>query len=504
VTVLVAAAVGEWNFVPSFLVTGVAYGALGQALYRADGRRRSHSTGETMASMAFAWLCIPLVGAVPFLFSPLVASAPVLAVFQDPANAIFESFSGFTSTGLSVVARPADLPMTLQWWRSLSEWAGGIGFALIMMAAMNPESDADALYRSELGKSFADTVRGTVRWIWWIYGSLTLAAIGTFNLLGMPPWQAINHGMTAVATGGFTITNDSFQSYAPDLKVAAIVFMISGAVSFAAYHECVRRRGLYPLIARPAVRALFAGIAVATVLLWAVRNTPLAGYDVVDFFFQATSALATAGFATKDVAQLPTDAWAVLIVCMLAGGASGATTGGLKLDRILLLGEGIWRRLRISFDSDDATTHGSVSGDARQGQQSRNLMGMAAILAVTWLVTVFVGAAALMSVDQGDRGFTAALFEAASALGSVGLSSGITGADLSATGKSILVVLMWLGRLEIFAALSLVFLWIDPVRKWRVDGRFRRWHKKPGGSRNATVATTSGRGQPDARSVSER
>ena len=476
ISLVVDLAWGDGAFVLSFLITAMVSALVGQWLMITDRDVEERGSGEVVATMAFAWLIIPLIGALPFWFAPLVlGSSPTASLFSSPINGLFESFSGFTSTGLTMVSAPSDLPVALQWWRSLSEWIGGIGIALLALTLLSPASDAGDLFGAELNKPFASTIREASRWIWWLYGIVTLMAIIVFFALGMPAWEAINHGMTAVATGGFSVTDDSFSAYPYRLQGAAVLFMLAGAISFAAYHEAVRERSPLMLLRRPPVIGLLAGVVLASMVLWLSRlqfDDTEGAWVVV---FQTVSALATAGFSTAELESWHASSLAVLVACMVIGGVAGATTGGIKIDRLLLILRGMgWRlrRYRLPSESD----YHELDGEMHSDDEGRLRVEAAATLASVWMATLLMGCLLLAPFVEDDRSFTSIMFESASALGSVGLSTGITTAELHPSGKLVLVLLMWLGRLEIFAGLALIYLpWVAGMHRLRPSA------DKPGG-----------------------
>ena len=349
IMVAVAWLADEGRLAWGFVAMSAAALAIGAVLRLLSNRPHADwRPGESMATVAFAWALIAGLGAAPFLFAAWLApNVPSLALFAQPANALFESVSGFTSTGLSMVSRPSELPATLQFWRSFMEWIGGVGVALLVIAWLNSAADGGDLFDAELNKNFAQDAKHSAVWIWAIYGGFTAFAVLLFLLLGMPPWQALNHGLTAIATGGFSITYDSFASYSDAIQLAAVLLTVLGAISFSAYRPALQqRRPWLPLQRGPTV-FLLAGIPLASALLWLLRwrlDQDGSAGRWLDALFQAASAFGTAGFSTVSLSGWPAAALAVLIVCMAIGGASGATTGGLKIDRVLLLARGVgWR-----------------------------------------------------------------------------------------------------------------------------------------------------------------
>jgi len=253
-----AAAVG-------FAVTGALSLGLGQVLFRSFRSAAPMRLRHAMVTAVLSWLVVPAAGAVPFLAvawgADGTASDTVLA-FRDPLNALFESMSGFTSTGLTIADRPSRLPESLLWWRSFSQWVGGVGVILLMLAVFHPSGDAHRLYFSEAhGTTIVPDLNQSVRTIWWIYLGYTAAAVALLWFTGMEGWQALNYGMTGIATGGFGVTDGSLGDFAARTRLAMMLVMLAGAVSFAAHFRILTQGRVSILWKDPEHRALFVVLA---------------------------------------------------------------------------------------------------------------------------------------------------------------------------------------------------------------------------------------------------
>ncbi|MEM1056512.1 MAG: potassium transporter TrkG [Bacteroidota bacterium] len=432
----VTAGAGEMAGWWAFGGTALGGGTLGAGLlivFR-DHRDRSVLLARRTASkrvVAAAWLLASVLAAVPFaVFGASDGANTATVVYADPLNAWFESMSGLTSTGLSVSPDASQIPASLQWWRSLLQWVGGIGILYVVLALMPDERDASHL--AELKEEMSTgsfSPRGVLGPVWLIYTGYTLATIAAFWIAGMPPWEAVNHGMTTLATGGFDITGDSFASYDRTIQFIGIVAMALGAISFGVHLVLLARARLGAIARDEQNRLMAVLLAGGGLLLWAATALGPPDVAVFDVAFLWTSALLTGGFATQDLSAWGALPLLLLILAMLIGGASGSTAGGLKQRRVLALLR--WAKSR-----------------ERSGKASAALRQVARLGAV-----LIMGTVALVLV--GGAGWLAALFETASALGTVGLTAGVTGPDLPAGARLVLVLLMWVGRLEIGATLAL-------------------------------------------------
>jgi trk system potassium uptake protein TrkH len=453
---------GEWYAIPSFLLTaGIGIG-LGQLLYRLFYKVSEEAQiRHAMLTVALSWGLIPLIGAIPFLsiashLATLPQTPQTILEFQQPWNAIFESFSGFTSTGLSVAAHPSELPHCLQWWRSFIEWIGGVGVIVLVLSLLEPASNPYQLYYAEgRSKKIALTVSATVRKIWKIYLLYTVASIILLRVAGMPWWEALNHGLTGISTGGFSVRDDSIGAYNPIIQLATLPIMTVGAISFSMHYNVLIRRQVAQLWKDIQHRTLWILLGIGSVLL-AFENLWFNGSFLwLDSIFQWVSALGTCGFNTVDVQTWSPTAKLLLTVAMIFGGASGSTVGGLKLNRVVSLYKGLlWRFQRISLQPHQLLRYRLDDKVLRETEASRRVEA-AAVLGVLWLLILLLGTLVLLHLKLPQYTLADVLFEASSALGSVGLSTGITSPDLPWIGKCTLVILMWMGRLEIIPVVIL-------------------------------------------------
>jgi len=448
---------------PGLLGTAVLSIMLGQTLVWLGRGATAFQRYQSMQIAGVSWLLIALFGVLPFALSAQLApagtsSAAALQIFQQPILAFFESVSGFTSTGLTVVAYASDLPMHIQWWRSLSEWVGGIGIILLLIAVLPAERGALNLYFSEAREEkILPTVKSTVRTIWIIYVGYTLVSIAVLWWAGEPLWRAINHGMTAIATGGFSITDDSLVNTPARVQLAYIPIMLAGAVSFLVHYRLLlERRALADLWRVDELRLLVWITVGGLGLLWFERWFTVGDWGGVASAFIWVSALTTAGFASVDLSSWGDAALLLILVAVLMGGMAGSTSGGLKLLRVALLLKDLLGQLRSLRASRHELVMLSHDGErvspthlADLGRIAARLVGVFMLL---WLLGVFL---VLHTVPVEAR-LAHVFFDTASALFNSGLSTGIAGPDMAMSTAALFSVLMLLGRLEIFPLLVLV------------------------------------------------
>ena len=452
-----------YALIPLF-TCAIASITLGQTLYRLTKSASSSRLPYAMMTAAIGWLLLPLFGAIPIL---MTANAPNLAPdlsttiirYQDPWNAIFEAYSGFTSTGLSMATNYSEIPHTLQWWRSLMQWVGGVGIIVLVISLLEPSTQPDRLYNAE-GRSqrIGLTLSQTVKRIWWIYLIYTIGSIVLFRVVGMNWWEALNHGMTGIATGGFSVTANSIRDYSFGVKLAVILVMTLGAVSFSVHYKFLKQGKLSAFWSDDQHKALWFLLLGGTFLLWGFNRLAFKNVPLIDILFQWSSALGTCGFGTVSVESWDGGAKLLMVIAMLIGGAAGSTAGGIKLSRFVIVFKAIiWRFRRISLLPHEMMRYELDSEIISESEANRRVEA-ATVLAILWVSVVTIGVFVLQYLKLPTSDLIDVIFEAASATSGVGISSGVTSPDLPWLGKLTLICLMWIGRLEIIAVLLLISL----------------------------------------------
>lgn len=442
---------------PAFVLTAaLAYG-LGRGVESSCSDPPEREIAAGVVTVSVGWFAVGLVSSLPLLLvahtvvadPPALATPPMtptLAAFVRPLDAVFEGVSGVTGTGFSMAADPSVLPRSLQWWRSLLQWVGGIG--VVVLAAAFASNAENASFTEVHGskaptESIRSTSRGTAAALWTLLALFTVGGALLLWLAGMGPWAALNHSMTGVTTGGFTITENSIASYGdPAVELASIPLMIVGAVSFAVSFflfrgDVERIRG--DAQTRWLFGALGLGIALTTATLLASDAYGTPGESLRYGSYQLISGLTCTGFQTgTDLGTrwAATDQF-VVTTTMLVGGAVGSTAGGVKLLRV--------RSVLLEGPVHGSAVYEAEGTSAETVSEASAEFDTAVVIAVLWFVSLFVTAfVALLVLPSGDSGYTVAnvLFEVASVQGNVGLSAGIVGPDAPAPLKAAFVVSM--------------------------------------------------------------
>ncbi|WP_379819010.1 TrkH family potassium uptake protein [Halolamina salina] len=475
ISIIVAAVNSEFYAVPAFGVTAVIMGILGTGLVWRYQDPDPPEKRDAMVTAATAWAVIGVLGGLPFLLIawtiqidpfPVWMNTPPMdgttAIFLQPLDAVFESMSGFTGTGLTMAAVEEQLPRSLHWWRSFIEWIGGVGVIVLTVAILSRgggTSGSYTLYESEArSEKIHPSIVTTVREIWKIFVGLTLGSIILFLLVGMPLWDAINHGMTGIATGGFSVHAASIGHYdSPLIEYAVVPVMFAGSIAFPIHY----------LIYKGEVRNFYADLQTRWVFIWFTAGSlALIGllyangqYNTFEEtvrlgLFQFVSAVSNTGFGTATIGEGTEQVWsagATLLMClgMLTGGAAGSTTSGLKLVRVITLVKGTAWQIRDVFRPSTAVQYLQIGERRLDEDQAQREYTEATVVFILWIAFLAIGVAVLLRVLSPAHPLEYVIFDVMSAQSNVGLDSGITGPTMPDTAKAMLIINMWVGRLEI-------------------------------------------------------
>jgi len=383
--------------------------------------------------------------------------------------------------------REPTLPRAFQWWRSLIQYVGGVGVIVLTVTILSrPGSGSYTLYRSEAREEkIHPSVVSTVRTVWKIFvGYTVVAVVLLFVALSLSEygqglstferfWQALNHGMTGLATGGFSVTDNSIGTYnSPLVEGVLLPVMALGAIAFPVHYIVLRDRDFGKLVSDLQTRWLLVLFAVG-VLLLSVQNlvtlprTDLGQtvaipaslglsalqFDAIrDATFQFVSALSCTGFQSSPIGTWSEGGKLLVSGAMVLGGAAGSTVGGIKIIRGYTIAAGIrWQFSRVFLPANAVVTN-RIDGRILDREQMNEEFAEAAIISMLWLILLATSSLVLVNVAPSFS-YADALFEVASAQGNVGLSSGITGPTMHPLAEAMFVLNMWVGRLEIIPVL---------------------------------------------------
>jgi trk system potassium uptake protein TrkH len=397
-----------------------------------------------------SWLLVSLFGALPYLLSGTLG----------PVDAIFESTSGFTTTGSTVIADVTRLPHSLLLWRSFTQWLGGMGIILFTIAILPLLGIGGMqLFRAEVPGPIASKLRprltDTARRLWYVYLGLTVAALIALRLAGLDLWTALNHSLTTMASGGFSTLEQSIGSLnSPLVEWIITVFMLLSGVNFVLHYRILSGRGRIVLGDRELHYYLLV-LGIATLLLWTVLvvDGRAVGASLRSAAFQAVSLITTTGYTTEDFELWPEIAQVMLLIFMLPGGMAGSTSGGMKSLRCLLA-------LRAMRATIDRLLHPHAVRPVKYSNRpvpDSVLSDMWVFFAVYFL-TILAGAVVVAASGYDLR---TSLSAGISAVGNIGPGLGEIGArdhfgHMPAPTKLFLAFCMVAGRLELFTLLVII------------------------------------------------
>ena len=434
--------------VTAFLIAAVVAAVLGTGLMLIF-RTEDHTifAREGFAIVALAWILMSAVGALPFFISREIPSY---------IDAFFETVSGLTTTGASILREVEPLSRSILFWRSFTHWIGGMGVLVFLMAILPSESGRTIhIMRAEMpgpviGK-LVPRISQTAKVLYMIYAALTLAETAFLLFGGMPLFDSVVHALGTAGTGGFGIRSDSLGSYSPYLQWVVTAFMFLFGINFNLYYLILIRR------TRTALKShelwFYIILTVASITAIAFNIAPMfssTGETVRTAAFQTVSILTTTGYSTADFNLWPDFSKTLLVVLMFFGGCAGSTAGGFKLSRVMLLFKMIRRDLKRMLHPRSV---GVVKLEGKK-VDDETLSGVSVYLAA--YVMIFLIIVLLLSVEPFDfeTTFTASIAcfnNIGPGLSAVGPAANY--ADFSVFAKLLLSTAMLLGRLEIFPIL---------------------------------------------------
>jgi trk system potassium uptake protein TrkH len=470
ITLLVPLYFGELPGTPldgitPILITSCVYLLFGIPFYLLFKNADPANFKSAMVTAALGWLIISIVGSLPFLLMPYNT---VTMTVMDSLSAFFESMSGWTGTGLTMIDNEALLPYTLQFWRTFIQWIGGVGVIVLTLSIIaRPGTGSYVLYKGEArDQKTHPSVVSTVRTIWWIFllytiiGIIALTLVGLFiQGHGMDPWQALNHAMTGLATGGFSVTDDSIASFDALSQFVVVILMVFGSVAFAAHYDLLNGR-FKRFFRDPQFKSMLILFAAGIFVLTLINIKGLFSFSQIsDVFgpaaFQFISALTCTGFASvESLAAWSESALLLLSFAMVIGGAAGSTAGGIKLFRAILLYKGVGWRIKQAISTPRRVFVHKLGEKSLSKENAMDLINEAAIISFIWII-ILSASVMLLSSIYTDYSLGKVIFEVCSAQGNVGLSAGITSMTMDTAAKSMLIINMWIGRLEIIPIIVL-------------------------------------------------
>ena len=411
-------------------------------------RRTTLHARDGFVIVALSWIVLSLFGALPFYISRAIPA------FID---ALFETVSGFTTTGASILSNVEAMPKSLLLWRSFTHWVGGMGVLVFIMAIlplgggqnihiMKAESPGPTVSK------LVPRVRTTAFLLYAIYLVMTVAEFILLVAGKMPAFDAICTAFGTAGTGGFGVKNDSLGGYSAYLQIVVGVFMLLFAVNFGSYFALLRKKPREAFTTE--VRAFFCIVAaaIAVITVNAYRLFPSVKEALRHVFFAVASIISTTGFSTADFDVWPELSRTILVLLMLIGACAGSTGGGFKVARVVLLVKTFGREVHQAIHPKQVK---KITADGKPVE--KNVLESLFAFTISTII-IYIVSMLLISVDDLD--FSTNFTAVAATLNNIGPGLSLVGptgnyAVFSTFSKSVLIFDMLAGRLELFPMLFL-------------------------------------------------
>lgn len=437
-----------------FLITSIITIIAGGILFPVGNKDKKEITitrKEAYITVTSAWLLISLAGTLPYVLSGAIPSF---------TNAFFESVSGFTTTGSSILTDIEALPKSILFWRSLTHWIGGIGVIVLVIVVM-PTLQIGGYHLFTLESSLQEKIRPKIKSVGlrllYIYLGLTLAEIVFLMLGNMNIYESVCHAFGTVATGGFSPKNSSIGGYSAYIQYVVMVFMMLAGTNFIIHYYLVKRE-FKKVKANEEFRfyltvVSFMGLAITTIL-FVKQDLPLES-AFRESFFQVISIVTCTGYATSDYMVWPPMAWVLIFILMFMGGSTGSTAGGIKMARHLV----VLKNIRRSFKQllqPNAIFRLTLNRNNINDDTNNSIIGF-----VILYLLIFAGGSILVLVSGID--IKESVSSVATCMAGIGPGLGKVGPAgnfdyMPDITKLILSGLMLIGRLEIYTIIELFTL----------------------------------------------
>jgi len=443
----------EWSDIPGLVLASAITVVVGFGLWRVFDRPGELSTREGFAAVGLAWIALSLFGALPYLLTGAIGNV---------TDAVFEASAGFTTTGASVIPDPGAMSHGILVWRSLTQWIGGMGIIVLSIAILPLLGmGAHQLARAESPGPMPDRLtprfKDTAKRLWLVYLALTGIEAALLWIGDMTFFEAVNHSLTTMSTGGFSTNVGSLGAFSAYSQWIVIVFMTLAGMSFALHYKVVRRdwKAYFRSVE---LRVYLSIIAIAAVLMVIGTWGGSVAETVRDGVFTSLAIVTTTGFATADFGAWTAALGIMIVGLMFVGGMAGSTSGSIKTDRLNILYEASRtdvRRLihpRGVFVTRVGRT--AIPDLVVETVQTFFLLYMFSFMTGTFLMAI------LVSLSGAETDVMAIVTSVATSIGNVGPGLGEVGPTgnflgIPWAGKWLLSSLMIVGRLEILPILIL-------------------------------------------------
>lgn len=397
------------------------------------------------------WIVMSFFGALPYLISGAIPSL---------TNAFFETVSGYTTTGASILTDIESVSKGILFWRSLTQWIGGMGIIVLALAILPFLGIGGMqLFVAEAPGITPDKlqprIQETAKRLWFIYFGLTISEAVLLYIAGMTPYDAINHSLTTMATGGFSTMNASLAGQSPAIQYIVIIFMFLAGTSFTLTYLALKRN--FKKIIRNEEFVVYFLFTVAITIIVTVTLLFVTDGDFESSFrdslFQVVSIITTTGFVSADYTSWAPFLSVLFFILLFVGGSAGSTAGGVKVIRHVVLFKNSFLELKRQLHPS-AVIPVRISGKAIEQNIVFNVLAFIMIYILVFLVGVTLLASMNIGFDTAFGAVATSLGNVGPGIGEVGPVDNFSGMPMG--GKWLLAILMLLGRLELFTVLMLL------------------------------------------------
>ena len=461
IPIVAAVILKEYNHILPFLVSLIIALILGFILSYNKLAQKEIDTikkTEALTTVFFAWVLFTVICTIPYLFYDFSVT-----------NAFFEAMSGTTTTGATIITDFSKYPKTLFFFRSLTQWFGGMGIVVLFIAVLPKIAVAGReMFFAEIPAPTEDKatprIRYTASWLWGIYLAYTVVETVVLKLLNVDTYSAIITSLSTISTGGFSALSNSIQEFHdPKIAVCVLFFMFIAGINYLLVYRSLKDKKPAPVFKSEEFRA-YLGIIIFTSILLTASLIINSNYPIktafLNSFFEVTSTMTSTGFAVDNYIKWDTTSKIILFIAFFTGGCATSTSGGIKIIRLVFVVKYLKRELNKILHSS------AVYPIALEGSAvGRDIISQMIAFVIFYVVIFAIGAFLIVLIENNA---TLALSSGAAALGNIGPAYAMIGPmdnfdGLNIFTKWILILLMLIGRLEIIPFLAILNkdLWKD-------------------------------------------
>ncbi len=407
---------------------------------------------EGLAIVTFGWLLLTAFGCIPYIYSGIV---------QTFTDAFFETMSGFTTTGASIFSDVETLPKSILLWRAMTNWLGGMGIIVLSLAILPFLGIGGMqLFKAEVPGPFADKlkprIKETAKILWSVYISITALEVIILSLAGMDFFDSLCHSLATMATGGFSPKNNSIAFYNNSIiEFIIMIFMIIAGTNFSLHYKFIKGNlGIYQKNGEFRIYIFTLLLAIVLIFLINYKVQDFSLFDNLRYSaFQVVSLMTTTGFVTFDYENWHLGTNFILLILMFIGGSAGSTAGGLKVLRIMII-------VQIIFKELTKLLHPNAIVSIKIGNMAIDKAVVFNILAF-FIAYIFIALLSILVMLLLGLDFWSSIGSVAATINNIGPGFGIVGpvknyASVPEIGKWILSFLMLIGRLEVFTVIVII------------------------------------------------